>query len=150
MQVQSLSPEEINDIEEGISQSFAMTSAMMYVPLVSRIKDSSINRYGEAVFIYNEAGKFPCYGCMETQTNANPDLDRHNNTAKNRDEGILKLVFRDIINNGYRILEGDAVDILNEYGEYDRWIIFGTAARVELPNILTRLFVIKSSTIASG
>jgi hypothetical protein len=150
MQIQYLSKAEIDSLADGISEVFAMSSSMKYVPLNNRTQNGNMNRYGETEFTYNEAGKFAVYGCMESSANLDPDLDRGAGIAKHRVEGILKLVFRDVINNGYQIINGDAVDILNEYGVWTRWVIFGEESRVELPYIITRLAVVRSDTLTSG
>jgi hypothetical protein len=148
MQLQTLSQAEISSITDGISSVFAMSNSMKYIPLASRTPE--LNRYGESTFTYNEYAAFPVYGCLELQQNLTPDLDRNDTKSSKRVEAILKLVVRDVVLSGYEVVMGDAVDIINEYGNWIRWVIFGEQSRVELPGIIARYSIVRADTLSCG
>ena len=142
-----LEQQDIDFLSEGLAEMYSQISTMRYVPLDHTT--TKPNRYGEVIPVFDEANAFPVYGVLAIEADKERDLDRKDPQATHRTDGIIKLVFKQVKDRGVRITFGDGIDVLNEYGEYERFIITGTDKKVEIPFVLTRLFVTKQSLMAS-
>ena len=138
---------DIDYISEGIAEMYAELATMKYIPLDQN--STKPNRYGEVFPVFDEPNAFDVYGVLATEADKERDLDRKDPQSTHRIDGIIKLVFKQVKDKGIRITIGDGIDVLNEYGDFDRYVITGTDKKVEIPFVLTRLFVTKLSRLAS-
>jgi len=138
---------DIDYLSQGISEMYAELGTLKYVPLLQ--SSNVTNRYGEINLLFDEANAFTVYGLLVAEADKGKDLDRKDPQSTNRQDGTIKLVFKEVHDKGLRINVGDAIDVLNEYNEYDRYIIMGLDKKIETPFLLTRLSVTKKSRMAS-
>lgn len=132
-------------LASGLEDAFSEFWSMKYIPLKSR----EVNRYGEVEKEFDEANSFVIYGVLVSDVNKDKELDRGDSQATNRIEGIIKLVTRQFISKGVVLSIGDAIDVLNEYDKYDRYIITGYDKKVETPRLVTRVLVVKEDGLVS-
>lgn len=136
---------DIDYLSQSLSEMFGEFSTMLYIPL----KDSKPNRYGEIIPSFDSDFSFTIYGVYSSEVNKDKDLDRKDSQSSNRIEGTIKFITRDVYNRGRKIKLGDAIDVLNEYGTFDRFIITGFDKKVELPSVITRVYVTLYDKMAS-
>lgn len=137
---------DIDYLSQGIAEMYAEMSTLKYVPLIPSSKQP--NRYGEVSLQYDETNAFKVYGVFASEQDKGKDLDRKDPQSTHRQDGTIKLVFKQVHDKGLRINVGDGIDVLNEYDEYVRFIITGIDKKVEMPFVLTRLTVTSLSRMA--
>ena len=138
---------DIDYLSQGIAEMYSEMSTLKYIPILQ--SSNKANRYGEINLIHDEDNSFTVYGVFVGEADKSKDLDRKDPQSTNRQDGTIKLVFKQVNDRGIRIKDGDALDVINEYLEWDRYIITGVDKKIEMPMILTRLTVTKLNRMAS-
>lgn len=141
---------EQNDIDylsNNVAEVYAQLSTMKYIPLDRTL--TKLNKYGEKIPFFDSANSFTVYGLLSLDINVDFELSRNapRTESNNRIDGSIDLVLKQVKDRGLRIINGDAIDVVNEYGDVDRYTIIGIDKKVELPMVVTKLKVVRTTNL---
>ena len=136
-----MNSEERNYISECFSDAYKNIGlTMQYVIL----NTNTVNLFNEKIREYDELNKITVYGFYSKLENIDPDFD---NQSKGRIDGKVTFVVRPLLERGILPKYGDAIDIPNELGNFERHIVIGFVEKNDSSNILARLYVTRELEI---